>query len=47
MSRRLSVLLFFVLLFPFLLVAQEATPEAMEYVNEPWVCPEGFEGQYC
>jgi spermidine/putrescine transport system substrate-binding protein len=46
MSRRLSVLLFFVLLFPFLLVAQEATPEAtMEYSNEPWVCPEGFEGQ--
>jgi spermidine/putrescine transport system substrate-binding protein len=26
-------------------LAQDATPEATEIVIEPWVCPEGFEGQ--
>jgi spermidine/putrescine transport system substrate-binding protein len=48
MSRRSIVLLFFVLLFPLLLVAQDAesTPEAtVEFSDAPWVCPDGFEGQ--
>jgi spermidine/putrescine transport system substrate-binding protein len=48
MSRRSFVLLLFMFLFPLLLVAQdtESTPEAtVEFSDEPWVCPEGFEGQ--
>jgi spermidine/putrescine transport system substrate-binding protein len=48
MSRRSIVLLLFMFLFPLLLVAQDAesTPEAtVEFSDEPWVCPEGFEGQ--
>ena len=46
MSRRSFVLLFIVFFVPLLVSAQESTPEAtVEYSLDPWVCPEGFEGQ--
>jgi len=47
MSRRSIVLLFIAFFVPLFVSAQEATPEAtVTYSNEPWVCPEGFEGQH-